>query len=170
LHLLSKNCIIKNDGVLGNYIILGKKMKKHLFFLCILSLILVSCGKNDTGGTVLAPGENDPYIIEADLCTGIYNNFPSGITDYFYTGERVNLWVYWANVSNGQKVTVEWWSPGNNKDSEFSVSFQSTANRQISVNYIDLSSFASTGEWIAKLYLNNSFMRSYRFTVSKSTL
>jgi hypothetical protein len=144
-------------------------MKKILTLLFLMVMIFVSCDKNDTGGTVLAPGENDPYIIEAVLCTGIYNNFPSGITNYFYQGERVNLWVHWANVSKGQKVTVEWWKPGNNKDSEYSANFQSTANKQISINYLDLSSFATTGEWTAKLFLDDKFMRSYRFIIGNSS-
>jgi hypothetical protein len=144
-------------------------MKKILPFLVIFSLVLLSCGKNETGGSVVAPGENDPYIIDAVLCTGIYNNFPSGITNYFYQGERINLWVNWANITKGQKITVEWWRPGNNKDSELSRYFESSANRQISINYLDLSSFATTGEWIAKLYLDDRFMRSYRFIVGQST-
>jgi hypothetical protein len=146
----------------------GEIMKQLKYLVLLFALFFIACEKNETGGTVVAPGENDPYIIDAVLCTGIYNNYPSGITNYFYQGERVNLWVNWANVAKGQKVTVEWWKPGNNKDSEYSAYFQSTATRQISINYLDLSNFATTGEWIAKLYMDDKFMRSYRFVVGAS--
>jgi hypothetical protein len=141
-------------------------MKKNIvLFFSFLSMIFYACSNNESGGTVVAPGESDPYIIDANLCTGITNNFPSGITNYFYPGERAYLWVHWANVSKGQTVTAEWWDPSNDKDSEYSTTFQSSSTKQISINYLDLGSFASTGEWQVKLYLDNSFMRSYRFVV-----
>ena len=109
---------------------------------------------------------DDAYIIDATLCTGIENSVPSGITNYFFTGERVNLWVTWANVSKDQKVTAEWYDPNGIKISEYSLNFQSNSDRQISISYLDLSTLANKGEWLVKLYLNNRFMRSYRFTVN----
>ena len=141
-------------------------MKKILFpFFLVLLIFLASCDSNNSGGTVVAPGDTDAYIIDAALCTGITNNFPSGITNNFYTGDKVNLWIHWANVTKGQRVTVEWWTPGNSKTSEYTSQFQSTASKQISIHYLDLGSFASTGEWVAKVYLDDKFIRSYLFIV-----
>jgi hypothetical protein len=142
-----------------------KKVVPVLIFFLIF--VFYACNKSESGGTVIAPGENDPYIIDAVLCTGIFNNLPSGITSYFYTGEKVNLWVHWANVTKGQRVTAEWWNPNNSKENEYTTTFQSTANKQISINYLELSSFATKGEWQVKLFLDNSFMRSYRFIVGE---
>ena len=137
-----------------------------LFVILAFSLIFYSCDKSKSGGEVVTPGVDDAYIIDATLCTGIENSVPSGITNYFFTGERVNLWVTWANVSKDQKVTAEWYDPNGIKISEYSLNFQSNSDRQISISYLDLSTLANKGEWLVKLYLNNRFMRSYRFTVN----
>jgi hypothetical protein len=142
-------------------------MKKiTLFVILILSVIFYSCDGSTSGGEVITPGVDDAYIVDAALCTGIENSAPSGITNYFFTGERVNLWVTWANVAKDQKVTAEWYQPDNTKLTDYTLYFQSNAERQISISYLDFSSLAAKGEWIVKLYLNNRFMRSYRFTVN----
>ncbi|HEY9186618.1 MAG TPA: hypothetical protein VIR55_01815 [Ignavibacteria bacterium] len=141
---------------------------KIVYYLIILSVsfVFTNCNQTSGGGEVLTPGSEDPYIIDAVLCTSIENNSPSGITTNFYLGERVYLWVLWANVVKDDKVISVWYDPDNFKKSEYSVVFQSNANRQISISYLDISNFATKGEWIVKLYLNNHFMRSYRFYVN----
>lgn len=142
-------------------------MKKILALILFFgSFILISCKDTTSGGEVVTPGALDAYIIDAALCTSVENSLPAGITNYFFTGERVNLWVNWANVAKGEKVTAEWYDPDNSKKSEYSVTFQSNADRQISVTYLDLATFASKGEWLVKLYIDDRFMRSYRFTVN----
>lgn len=137
-----------------------------LSILLSFGFIFVSCNGSSSGGEVVTPGIEDAYIIDAALCTSIENNLPSGITNYFFTGERVNLWVNWGNIIKGQKVKAEWYKPNNEKQAEYTVAFQSNAERQISINYLDLSSFADKGEWLVRLYIDSRFMRSYRFTVN----
>jgi hypothetical protein len=141
---------------------------KQIIFLLFLTgaLIFAGCNGSSSGGEVVTPGVEDAYIIDAALCTGIENNLPSGITNYFFTGERVNLWVTWGNITKGQKVKTEWFDPQDEKISEYTVAFQSNAERQISISYLDISSFADKGEWIVRLYIDSRFMRSYRFTVN----
>jgi hypothetical protein len=141
-----------------------KKTLMLLIFIC--SFIIISCKETTSGGEVVTPGTTDTYIIDAALCTDIENSLPSGITNYFFTGERINLWVNWANTTKGQNVTAEWYDPNNSKSSEYNITFQSNADRQISICYVDVSTIATKGEWLVKLYIDNRFMRSYRFTVN----
>jgi hypothetical protein len=144
-------------------------MKKILFIIFILfSFCFISCDKSDSVSNVVVPGDNDPYIIDAALCVRIENNLPYGITNYFILGKDVYLWVHWANVTKDQKVIVEWRNPDDNKEAESSVTFQSTTNKQVTLHKLNLSAFAKTGEWQVKIYLNNSFMRSYYFNVGEN--
>ena len=144
-------------------------MKTKIIYILIffaLSFHFINCNQTSGGGEVLTPGSDDPYIIDAVLCTSIENNSPSGITTNFFLGERVYLWILWSNVVKDDKVISVWYDPDNFKKSEYSVVFQSNANRQISISYLDISNFATKGEWIVKIYLNNHFIRSYRFYVN----
>ena len=134
----------------------------------MLSFSLISCGNSDSVSNVIVPGENDAYIIDAALCVRTENNLPYGITNYFIRGNDVYLWIHWANVTKDQKVVIEWRTPNDSKESESSVTLQSTTTKQITIHRLGLSSFASTGEWQVKIYLNNAFMRSYYFNVGEN--
>lgn len=127
---------------------------------------IAGCYKPDTGGTTVSPDATESYIIDAVLCTSIENNRPAHITNIFLLGEKVNLWIHWANVKTGQTVTTEWYDPNGYKRSEHSIKFQGREDRQISISYIDANSFTLTGDWLVKIYLDNKFIRSYLFSIN----
>ena len=142
-------------------------MKKYYFILFLIAICsLVGCTASDSGGNTVAPDATETYIIDAVLCTSIENNKPAQITNTFFLGERVNLWIYWANVKTGQTVTAEWYDPNGYQRNEHTVTFQAREDRQISITYLDMYSTAATGDWLVKVYLDDIFVRSYLFSVN----
>jgi len=143
-------------------------MKKLFFIISLIALgVTVGCKEAKTGGDVVSPNMTDTYIIDAVLCVSIEDNKPVSITNFFLVGERINLWIHWANVKTGQIIRTTWHDPSNKQIGESSIIFQAREDRQISISYIDLNrASTATGEWLVKVFLDDVFVRSYLFTVS----
>lgn len=142
-------------------------MKKYYCIIFLIALCsIVGCDSPEAGGGTVSPNATETYIIDAVLCTSIEINRPAHITNIFLPGERVNLWVHWANVKIRQTVTAEWYDPDGYKVSEYSITFQGREDRQISICYIDTHRTSKTGEWLVKIYLDDIFMRSYLFSIN----
>ena len=144
-------------------------MKKLFLIISLIALCFtVGCEGAKTGGDVVSPGMTDPYIIDAVLCVSIEDGKPVSITNLFLLGERINLWIHWANVKTGQTIKTTWHDPSNKQVGESNIIFQAREDRQISISYIDLNKTSTvTGEWLVKVFLDGVFMRSYLFTISE---
>ena len=142
-------------------------MKKYCYIVFLIALCCIfGCTNPDAGGGTVSPDATEAYIIDAVLCTSIENGSPAHITNFFFFGERVNLWIHWANVRTGQTVTAVWRDPNGVKRNEHSITFQGRDDRQISISYIDMNTTAAGGDWLVEVYLNDKFMRSYIFSVN----
>ena len=107
-----------------------------------------------------------PYIVESVLASGINDDgFPIGITDEFYPGGDVYLWILWEDYREYHQVNVVWLKPSGSIFVQDSIM---TSGDGLKVTYfmIHLSQVSERGEWEVQVYLDNEFRRSLYFYVN----
>lgn len=136
-----------------------------LFFL-FAALIFVSCDKTEGEGSgSLEPGSNEAEIIEGFICSGIYENKPTGIDNNFFPDDVVYLWLSWGNVQGNHKVQIIWLDPSDDVVSDITENFDSKNGKAITHFFIDTTNSSPTGRWIAEVHIDDRFVRSYAFWI-----
>ncbi len=121
----------------------------------IIMMFAVSCTKeSNTIGRISY--SRDPYIGDIELSRHLVNGYPSGITQFFHSGDTVNLWILWSSSADSHYVTTKWYRP----DSTFSDS--STVRIPPGENII--TSFSKRvyerGQWYINLFVDGSDFRA----------
>jgi len=143
-------------------------LKYGLAFL-LISAFYISCDKTEGGGSgSLEPGSGDAEIIEGFICSHVADNKPEGIDNSFYPDELVYLWMQWGNVSGSHTVKVYWVNPDDKVMSEQEEKFNSTSGKAITHFFIDTTSSAPIGRWLAEVHIDGHFIRSYAFWMNES--
>ena len=85
-------------------------IKKCFLGSIAVVLFLTACEKTEkSGGESWEP--EGPYIVESVLCNHLEDGNPAGITNDFYLGDTVYLWVQWENVADTHLVETRFWKP-----------------------------------------------------------
>ena len=127
----------------------------RVIIVAMLIMFAVSCTKeSNTIGTISY--SHDPYIGDIELSKHIVNGYPSGITQFFNTGDTVNLWILWSSSADSHNVTTKWYRP----DSTFSDS--STVRIPPGDNIITIFSkrVYERGQWYINLFVDGSDFRA----------
>jgi hypothetical protein len=144
-----------------------KSLSLKIITLIALSLV-IACEKTEGEGSgSLDPGSNNPEIVEGVLCGNIFDGNPQEIDNQFFADDIVYLWLSWKNVAGEHEVRVIWVDPDDNVISETVKKFNSSSGNQITHFYIDTTSSAPNGRWIAEIQIDGSFARSYAFWITQ---
>lgn len=134
-------------------------MKKFLF---LIFLFFYFCERKvETIREIVFP--EGPFIVESVLCTKVINGKPYGITDEFFPGDTVNLWIYWIGMKGNHKVSCFWIKPDGNEFARDSITVNSDSTKLITVFSIKTVSYDPPGEWSCEIYLDRKFERSLLF-------
>ena len=134
-----------------------------LLSLCLISILIMACSSTEgKGGNTTEPSITAPSIVEGFMCTGIYENNPVGIDNDFFVDNVIYIWLTWQNVAGTHNVKIIWVDP-NEKLFETTDSFTSRDGYMTTYFWLDTTSTAPTGRWLAEVYIDDVFIRSYAF-------
>ena len=139
--------------------------KPFLFLLSffLLAGLFLSCSSTEgQGGNVTEPSATAPTIVEGFMCTEIYEDNPVGIDNDFFVDDVVYIWLSWKNVAGAHDVKIVWVDP-NEKLFETANSFTSRDGTMTTYYWLDTTNSAPVGRWLAEVYIDGIFMRSYAF-------
>lgn len=139
--------------------------KPFLFLLSffLLAGLFLSCSSTEgQGGNTTEPSASAPTVVEGFMCTEIYENNPVGIDNDFFVDDVVYIWLSWKNVAGAHNVKIVWVDP-NEKLYETANSFTSRDGAMTTYYWLDTTSSAPVGRWLAEVYIDGIFMRSYAF-------
>ncbi len=139
---------------------------RNLYYITLVfsAVLWTACDKTEGGGSgSLEPGASDPEIIEGFICGWVSDNKPEMIDNSFIQDERVYLWINWGNVAGKHTVRVIWLDPDNDVVSDQEESFNSKTGKTITHFYIDTTSAAPLGRWLAEVHIDGRFVCSYAF-------
>lgn len=132
--------------------------------LPLLAVVFISCDKTEgQGSSSLEPGSDEAEIIEGFICSGIFENKPTGIDNDFFPDDIVYLWLSWGNVPGNHNVQIIWLDPSDNVVSDITESFNSKTGKAITHFFIDTTNSSPAGRWIAEVHIDDQFVRSYAF-------
>lgn len=134
--------------------------------MSIIFSLLMCLACDDTegeGGGGLQPGSSDPMIIEGFICAGVDNGKPLAIDNNFFPDDHVYIWLSWEQVAGERQVKIVWVDPDDDVATETTSSFESKNSKWITFHYIDTTSSSPTGQWLAEVYIDGVFVRSYAF-------
>ncbi len=142
-------------------------MKRLLLPPLAFSLLLIlACSSTEgQGSKATEPSSAAPMIIEGFMCTAIYEDKPVGIDNDFIVDDRVYIWLSWENVIGAHEVKIVWVDPNENLY-ETKDSFTSRDGKMTIYFLLDTTSSAPVGRWLAEVYLDGIFVRSYAFWLS----
>ncbi len=140
------------------------KLTRLLLIISALAVIFfMACDSTEGGGgSATEPDISGPTIIEGFMCTDIYENGPVGIDNDFFVDDVIYIWLSWENVSGAHNVKIIWVDP-NEKLYETADRFTSQNGKMTTYFWLDTTSSAPTGRWLAEVYLDGVFVRSYAF-------
>lgn len=142
------------------------KRRIHNYILYIgLFLLLtgLACEKTEGEGSGgVSPSSSEPRIIQAFTCADVQDNAPLGIDNLFFVDEVVYFWIQWENVKGEHEVKVLWVDPDEDIV-EKSQHFTSESGFYTVYFWIDTSSSAPAGQWLAEIYLDGQLMQSHTF-------
>jgi len=140
--------------------------KRHFLFMLsffIFAAMLLSCSSTEgQGGNTTEPSASAPAIVEGFMCTGIFEDNPVGIDNDFFVDDVVYIWLSWKNVAGGHDVKIVWVDP-NEKLYETANSFTSRDGTMTTYYWLDTTNSAPVGRWLAEVYIDGIFVRSYAF-------
>ncbi|MDZ7723721.1 MAG: hypothetical protein U5R06_13190 [candidate division KSB1 bacterium] len=134
-----------------------------LIFIGLLLITVIACEKTEGEGSGgVSPSSSEPRILEAFTCADVQDNLPLGIDNQFFVDETIYLWMHWENVQGDHSMRVLWVDPDNDII-EKTQTFTSESGFYTIYFWIDTSSSAPVGQWLAEIYLNGYLIRSYTF-------
>jgi len=135
--------------------------------LLLLALPWIGCDETEGEGSGgLEPGSREPEIIEGFICGWIGDDGkPQGIDNDFIADDVVFIWLNWGNVEGNHRVRIIWLDPSDKVIAETSKSFDSQTGRWVTFFFIDTTSSAPRGRWIAEVHIDDDFVRSYAFWI-----
>jgi hypothetical protein len=104
-----------------------------------------------------------PMIVESVMCTDIINGNPYGITEEFFKGDTVNLWILWMGIRENSKITCFWSKPDGNLFAKDSIVIERDTGKMITIFSVLTDNSSPSGEWMVEIYLNQDFLRSHLF-------
>ncbi len=128
-------------------------MKKILLVVAIM--FLISCEKESKSIGIISYSR-DPYIGDIELAKHIVSGYPSRITQFFDSGDTVNLWVLWSSSADSHLVTTRWYGP----DSTFLDSSSVTIPPGSNIITIFSREVNRRGEWFISLYVDRTDFRA----------
>jgi hypothetical protein len=141
------------------------RLLKRAIILFLLSAIplIISCSSTEgqgSGGT--EPVVSAPQIVDGFMCAGVFEDKPVGIDNDFWVDDLVYIWLTWENMSGTREVKIVWVDPRENLY-ETKKSYSSKDGKLTTYFWLDTTSSATPGEWLAEVYLDGVFVRSYSF-------
>ena len=137
---------------------------KKFFFLIFLFFYFCE-RKVETIREIVFP--EGPFVVESVLCTKIVNGNPYGITNQFFPGDTVNLWIYWMGMKGKHKINCFWVKPDGGDFARDSVLIDSDSTKLITIFSVVTGSSDPIGEWSCEVYLDKKFQRSLLFYLSQ---
>jgi hypothetical protein len=132
--------------------------------ILLFSVLLSGCSQTEGGGSGGVGPSNTPYLIEGLLCSNVTaDQKPMAIADYFPIGERIYIWLHWANISGSHAVEVVWYDPDGDQVQQELFEISTKNSRFITWFFLDTTSNAEPGEWLVSVFLDQHFIRSYVF-------
>ena len=143
-------------------------LKISILFAASLMIFALSCGSTEgegSGGT--EPVVSEPQIIEGFMCAGIFEDKPVGIDNDFWLDDPVFIWLTWENVAGTHEIKVLWVDP--NEDLfETKETYKSQSGKLTTYFWLDTTTSATPGEWLAEVYIDGLFVRSYSFWLNST--
>ncbi len=142
-------------------------IRKLLLLSASLPLLLIlACSSTEgKGSKSTEPSVTAPTIVEGFMCTAIYEDKPVGIDNDFIVDDRVYIWLSWENVIGAHEVKIVWVDPNENLY-ETKDSFTSRDGKMTIYFWLDTTASAPVGRWLAEVYIDGDFVRSYAFWLS----
>ncbi|RPH97029.1 MAG: hypothetical protein EHM72_14050 [Calditrichaeota bacterium] len=138
-------------------------MRNFIVLICLLMGLILGCSSTEGQGSGgIEPGSSSPDIIEGFMCGGVYNDLPVGIDNDFFVDDIVYIWLSWVNVTGSHEIKILWIDP-NEKIIEVLRTFESKTGKLANYFWLDTTSAAPVGKWVAEVYLDGDFVRSYAF-------
>lgn len=129
----------------------------------LLFIFLLACSSTEgQGGNATEPSLTAPNIVDGFMCSAIYDNYPVGIDNDFFVDDQIFIWLSWENVIGVHSVKIVWVDP-NEKLYETEDNFTSRDGQMTTYFWLDTTSSAPVGRWLAEVYIDGKFMRSYTF-------
>ncbi|MEN3046320.1 MAG: hypothetical protein ABDH49_04985 [Candidatus Hydrothermales bacterium] len=132
-----------------------------IFFIITLISLGFCQRKVETIREVVFP--EGPMIVESVLCTKVVGGNPYGITNNFFLGDTINLWIHWMGMKGESKVSCFWIKPNGEEFVRDSLIIKSDSSKVITIFSVVTRSYDPVGEWSVEIYLNNTFKRSHLF-------
>lgn len=143
---------------------------RNAFLLFIVSIILFTfaCDSTEGGGAGgLEPSDTEARIVDGFMCANVFEGKPVGIDNEFWLDDRVYIWLSWENMNGTHTVKIIWVDP-NDKLYETSDVFKSSNGKLSTYFWLDTTSSAPAGQWLAEVYTDNLFVRSYSFWLNST--
>ena len=129
---------------------------------------LISCSSTEgKGGGGTEPNVSAPQIIDGFMCAGVFEDKPVGIDNDFWVDDPVYIWLTWVNINGSHEVKIIWIDPGDNLY-ETKQSYNSKDGKLTTYFWLDTTTSAKPGEWLAEVYLDGVFVRSYSFWLNSA--
>ena len=143
--------------------------KLLIISISIISLLVLACSSTEgQGGNTTEPSVTAPAIVEGFMCAAIYDDNPVGIDNDFFVDDAIYIWLTWENVIGVHKVKIVWVDP-NEKLFETNDSFTSKDGKMTTYFWLDTTNSAPPGRWLAEVYIDGIFMRSYAFWLNSAS-
>ncbi len=123
--------------------------------IVLFLMIGVAC-QNESKATGVISYSRDPYIGDIELAKHIISGYPAGITQFFDSGDTVNLWILWSSSADSHLITTKWYRP----DSSFVDS--SSVRIPPGDNIISIFSLRvyQSGEWYINVFVDRTDFRA----------
>ncbi|MBN1465377.1 hypothetical protein JXA02_06430 [candidate division KSB1 bacterium] len=133
-----------------------------LLFISVIPLIMACSSTEGQGSGGLEPVVSAPQIVDGFMCAGVFEDKPVGIDNDFWLDDLVYIWLTWENMNGTHEVKIIWVDPGDDVY-ETKKSYSSQDGKLTTYFWLDTTSTAKAGEWLAEVYLDGIFVRSYSF-------
>jgi hypothetical protein len=146
-------------------------LKTFCFLIGLITIgLFLACNSSEgKGSNVTEPDTNTPEIVEGFLCSGIFEDKPVGIDNDFFVDDIIYIWLSWQNVIGTHEVSIIWVDP-NDKLIETKNQFKSERGTMTTYFWLDTTTSAAPGKWLAEVYLDGLFVRSYAFWLNSAGL
>jgi hypothetical protein len=141
---------------------------RFYLYLVILIIPLIGCDSTEGDGAGgLEPTQRYPEIQEGMICGDVIDGKPAYIDNTYFRDERIHVWLRWENFLGSHEVNVIWVEPDGDIARETRSRFRSDSGEQVTFFYLDTTHTAPLGPWLAEIYIDGRFARSYVFWIAE---